>query len=272
VNTSDLSLLAAFLIGALGSFHCVGMCGGIAGVLSAALPSSTPEKRIYLPFYLVAYNAGRILSYTIAGAATGLIGGQILRLFSPERAHSLGQMIAGGFMIALGLYLAGWWHGLAILERQGQKLWRRIEPLGRQVIPVRSLTHALILGAVWGWLPCGLVYSTLAWSLAAGSAAQGASLMLAFGLGTLPMLLLLGGTAKRLVLTSTRTWFRRSAGTLITLCGIVYFTIPATFWHSHLFSAKTQDHTSSAIVAADSRLTPTSPADHHPLASPSGTE
>ena len=123
-------------------------------------------------------------------------------------------------MILLGLYLAGWWSGLARVERAGGLLWKRIEPLGRRLLPVRSPWQALLLGMVWGWLPCGLVYSVLIWSLSAGGMLQGALLMGAFGLGTLPNLLLMGAAAGWLAGTLRQPLVRRIAGTLVILLGL----------------------------------------------------
>jgi sulfite exporter TauE/SafE len=134
-------------------------------------------------FLIAAYNLGRIASYAIAGPA-GRRERQGIEPAPPAQVRWIVKLVTGGFMIALGLYLAGWWPGLTALERLGGKLWVRIEPLGRRFLPVNHPLKALALGLVWGWLPCGLVYSALAWSLASGDAVQGAALMLAFGLGT----------------------------------------------------------------------------------------
>jgi hypothetical protein len=154
-------------------------------------------------------------------------------------------VVAGGFMIALGLYLSGWWVGLTRLEQWGARLWRRIEPYGRKLLPVRHPASALGLGFVWGWLPCGMVYSVLAWSLAAGSASAGASLMLAFGLGTLPMLLALGAAARWLAGITREPWVRRSAGLAVMLfgLGVWVFGFPGHGEHaSHAPAAHAQHH------------------------------
>jgi hypothetical protein len=132
-----------------------------------------------------------------------------------QQAQRVLYGMAAVFMIALGLYLGGWWRGLALLERIGTPLWRRLEPLGRRLVPVRSPWQALGVGLVWAWIPCGLVYSTLIWAVSAGSAGRGALLMLAFGLGTLPNLLgisLLAGAAARL---GDQPWIRRGAGVMV---------------------------------------------------------
>lgn len=218
--TADLAPIAAFLIGLLGSVHCVGMCGGIVGVLNAQ-PATTPRTSHFTRS--LAYNAGRIGSYVLAGCVAGVLGSQVMQVFAPDRAHTVGFVLSGAFMIALGLYLAGWWNGLAHLERIGALTWKRIEPWGRRLFPVRRPAQALCLGALWGWLPCGLVYSTLVWSLASGNALQGGLLMLAFGIGTMPMLLAMGLAANRLPGLMRQAWVRRSAGSVIIVFGVMKF-------------------------------------------------
>ncbi len=214
------SLLTALLVGLLGGVHCVGMCGGIVATLTAGLPR---EQRQWLsrqlPFQL-AYNAGRIASYTIAGAVMGALGAVALQLVPVYLAQRLLYLIAAGFMLALGLYLGGWWQGMTHIERLGERLWRQIEPLGRRFLPVRHWWQALAVGVVWGWLPCGLVYSVLIWSAGSGGPLQGALLMLVFGLGTLPNLLglgLLAGAAARL---SEQRWLRQLAGAIVMAFGL----------------------------------------------------
>ena len=172
-----------------------------------------------LPF-LLAYNTGRIASYVAAGALAGGVGAWAANLVSVHRAQLGLQVVAGLFMILLGLYLAGWWPVLGHLERAGGVLWRRIEPLGRRLLPVRTLPQALGIGLVWGWLPCGLVYSALVWAIGAGGAGKGALLLLGFGLGTLPALLAMGTAAVALANWARRPIMRRAAGTLVVLFGV----------------------------------------------------
>ncbi|MBI3779417.1 MAG: sulfite exporter TauE/SafE family protein [Gammaproteobacteria bacterium] len=226
----DITLTSAFLVGLLGSTHCLGMCGGIVGALTLGLHDDIRRSPPRLFPYLAAYNLGRIASYAIAGAVVGFLSAQILRIAPPEQARLIAKIITGGFMIALGLYLAGWWPGLMALERLGGKLWTRIEPLGRRFLPVNHPAKALALGLVWGWLPCGLVYSALAWSLATGDPGRGALLMLAFGLGTLPMLFAMGAATRWLGQFTRRPWVRRGAGMLILLFGL--YTLFAPGAHS----------------------------------------
>jgi sulfite exporter TauE/SafE len=221
------SLTTAFLVGLLGGIHCLGMCGGIVTSLTLSQPRlQTPLER--LPTQL-GYNLGRLLGYGVIGALFGGLGDWMLSYLPLEDAQRLLYAAAAVMMLLLGLYLGRWWQGLATLERLGGRLWRYIEPIGRRWLPIRHAWQAVAVGFVWAWLPCGLVYSVLIWSLATGSAGAGALLMLAFGLGTLPNLLgmgLLAGAAARLL---ERPWLSQIAGAIV-----IGFALMA-FWQ--LFAA-----------------------------------
>jgi len=211
----SVDLLSAFIVGLLGGVHCVGMCGGIVSALSFGLP---PDRNLPI---LLAYNAGRISSYALAGALMGALGFYFSGLLPVQLAQRVLLTFAGLFLILMGLYLAGWWNALSRVERAGGLLWRRIEPLGRGLLPVRSVRHALLLGLLWGWLPCGLVYSALVWTVSAGGAVEGAMLMLAFGLGTLPNLLLMGVAAAQLTRWARQPLVRALAGALVIVFGVL---------------------------------------------------
>ena len=200
--TSDFGLISAFLIGVAGSVHCVGMCGGIVSAFTFLLP----KDKSHWPF-TVAYNAGRILSYGIAGALTGYLG----NLFSHQvnDGITLLSILSGLFLLLLGLYLGNWWRVLTHLEKAGGNLWRFISPLGKKFLPLTHPAQAFPYGMIWGWLPCGLVYSTLTWSLASGSATSGFLTMTAFGLGTLPALFALGGSANSVKTMLSKSWVRQ---------------------------------------------------------------
>ena len=133
----------------------------------------------------------------------------------------LGRMIGGVVMILFGIYLAGWWQSLLWLEKAGAHLWKYIEPFGRRYIPVRSAAEAFLLGLVWGWLPCGMVYAVLALALASGSGAEGGLLMLAFGLGTLPALLSIGLAYNTLNRFIRDPRIRMLAGIIVIVMGIL---------------------------------------------------
>jgi uncharacterized protein len=205
--------LAAFAVGVLGGVHCLGMCGGIVGAISLSHAGSGA------PVWprLLAYNLGRMSSYVVAGALAGLLGALLLGAL-PQGQRVL-ELLAAVFLVLLGLYLGGWWPVLARLERLGGRAWRWIEPLGRRFLPVRRAGQAFAVGMVWGWLPCGLVYSVLVWALSAGSAANGALLMAAFALGTLPNLMLMGLFASRLARFVRNEQVRRGAGALLIAYG-----------------------------------------------------
>ncbi len=223
---AEATLVSALLVGLLGSTHCLGMCGGIVGALTLGLKADVRRSPLRLFPYLLAYNAGRIASYAVAGAAVGYLSAQILRIAPPDQARLIAKLVSGGFMLLLGCYLAGWWPALTALEKLGGKLWTRIEPFGRKLLPVNHPLKALGLGLLWGWLPCGMVYAALAWALTAGNATDGALLMVAFGLGTLPMLFALGAAARWLNLFVQQPWVRRGAGILVILFGLYTLFAP----------------------------------------------
>ncbi|MCK5917321.1 MAG: sulfite exporter TauE/SafE family protein, partial [Cocleimonas sp.] len=182
--------LIAFITGLVGGIHCIGMCGGIVGMLSLGQQPSVkkPSFFTHLPL-LLGYNFGRIVGYISAGALIGALGASLLSLAELNQAKQILSIIAAIFMLLLGLYLAGLWNGLTKVEALGANLWKLIEPFSRRFIPVNTVARAIPLGFIWGWLPCGLVYTILIMALSAGSALEGALLMFAFGLGTLPNLL-----------------------------------------------------------------------------------
>jgi hypothetical protein len=197
------------------------MCGGIVGALSLGGQQSGPNSWQRILLFQLAYNLGRISSYTLAGVLVGGLGWLAANLVALHQAQQILAFIAGFFMVLLGLYLAGWWRGLARIEQAGGVLWRRIEPLGRKMIPVRSPAQALVLGMIWGWLPCGLVYSVLIGAIAAGGPVQGGLLLFSFALGTLPNLLLMGVFAARLSRFVANPTVRGIAGGLVILFGVL---------------------------------------------------
>ncbi|WP_448212115.1 sulfite exporter TauE/SafE family protein [Colwellia sp. MEBiC06753] len=179
-----LDLLSAFVIGLLGSGHCLMMCGGVSGMLLSAIPQQNHKQKWQ---FTLAYNLGRIASYSIIGAIVGFTGSLAAKSIGFP-LHAL-RLISAIFLILLGLYLGQWLMLLTKIEQAGKFIWQFISPLASKVLPVDSNAKALALGIIWGWLPCGLVYSTLTWSMASGSMENGALIMAAFGLGTLPALL-----------------------------------------------------------------------------------
>jgi sulfite exporter TauE/SafE len=209
------SLATAVVVGLLGGVHCVGMCGGVVSMLTLGIAAERRRRLGTLLPLQLGYNLGRVAGYTLAGALAGGIGALLVQadaLYWGQRALYL---LAAVVMIALGLYLGGWWRGLAVVERAGAVLWHRLEPLGRRLLPIRGWWQAVAVGLVWAWLPCGLVYSVLILALGTGSTLQGALLMLAFGLGTLPNLLGIGVLAGAAARYLEAAWLRRAAGLLV---------------------------------------------------------
>jgi sulfite exporter TauE/SafE len=211
-----LGLIAAMLVGLLGGVHCVGMCGGLVGAFSMQLPGQGPR----LSYHLAA-NLGRITSYALAGGIAGAVGGTSLFL---QRLFPVEQVLYGFanlMLILLGLYLAGFAQTVLVLERLGGGVWKRLQPLLGRLIPIRGVPQAFAAGMVWGWLPCGLVYSVLITALASGSPGQGALTMAAFGLGTLPNLLAMGLFASHLQPILQRRGLRVVAGLLVVALGVL---------------------------------------------------
>ena len=205
---------AAFAAGLLGGVHCVGMCGGVVGALSAG--STGPLWR-----RLAGYNAGRIGSYAVAGALAGALGG-LAQVAGPEAVLRTVLFVAAQAMVILiGFYVAGWGGAVLRLESVGSRLWKRIEPLRHRFFPIDSDARALGAGAVWGWVPCGLVYGMLPLAAVGGGPLQGAAIMAAFGAGTLPGLVLAGAAARSLASVRRQPWVRRLAGGTIVALGLL---------------------------------------------------
>lgn len=219
-----LELAAMFGIGLLGSGHCLGMCGGIASALSFA----SDKKPSTL---LAVYNFGRIASYAVAGglvASVGYLGSSYLALGPVLRG------VAGVLLISMGFYLGGWWRGLSYLEKGAGILWRYLQPLGQALLPVRSGRSAMVFGMVWGWLPCGLVYTALAFSATAKTPLSGALQMLAFGLGTTPAVLL-GGLSMGKFAQFLRTKQMRRVFAIMFIVYGLWTLIPAQILTSHQY-------------------------------------
>ncbi len=209
----EFTYISAFAAGLLGGVHCIGMCGGIVGALGFA----TAQQQKSLNFYaiLLSYNVARISSYVLAGSLMGGISALAVYWLDIRLLQISMQWFAAVLMIVLGLYLAGWTSVLVHIEKAGAGLWRILEPQARRFLPVRTIPQAFVLGLLWGWLPCGLVYSVLLWSVASANVVDGALLMLCFGLGTLPNLLAMGVFAQRLSALVRNLRVRQLAGVMV---------------------------------------------------------
>lgn len=180
-DPNAISITSMLFIGLLGAGHCAGMCGGIVAALGFAADSKQPRWPIILT-----YNLGRITSYGLMGALVGLLG------YLGDQYLSLGSWLrgfAGILLIFMGLYIADWWRVLTLLEKAGQSIWQRLQPMSNGLFQVRSVGKGFLFGMLWGWLPCGLVYSALAYAGALATPLSGGMAMMAFGVGTMPAML-----------------------------------------------------------------------------------
>ncbi|TMO23461.1 sulfite exporter TauE/SafE family protein [Pseudoalteromonas sp. S4741] len=216
----DPIFVSAFLMGLIGSGHCIAMCGGIASSLQLA----SNKRQTWL--YSLAYNSGRALSYMLAGALVAGISGQFA---TQNSAFALFlSFLAGVFMLLVGVYIMRLAATLQWLEKLGKTLiWQHLIKLNKYLMPIDSPLKALGYGALWGWLPCGLVYSALTWAMTSGTAINGALVMLAFALGTFPAMITLGVAAQKLNTLFNHPWTRIILGSVIIWYGI-YLLIIAT--------------------------------------------
>lgn len=205
-------LITALIAGLLGGGHCIGMCGGIVSALSFALPPSRRHPA-RIAALMLSYNIGRISSYILAGLLVGGLGQLLVGQIQP--LTTLLGWLATLMLVLMAFYIGQWWTGLTRVEALGKHLWRYLEPLGRRLMPVSHPGQALAIGLIWGWLPCGLVYSMLLLTLSSGSSLNGGLLMLAFGLGTLPTLLVTGSLARQLTSLLRQPLWRQLSALLL---------------------------------------------------------
>ena len=238
------TLAGAFLAGLLGSVHCLGMCGGIAG---AAAAGPGPQGRNLS--WVLLYNLGRTGSYGLAGA---IAGAATFALGSAIDLPAWGAMTRGltgvilvliGLNFALGLRLPGF------LEAGGGRIWGLISPAARRLLSSRSALGMLGLGALWGWLPCGLSYTMLVAAAGTGKALDGAMLMLAFGLGTLPSMMAAGAAAGSLQRFTRARYTRQLSGVLLVILGIWTAALPLKNWLAGQ-AGRSHDHHISALQVA----------------------
>ncbi|NLR76006.1 sulfite exporter TauE/SafE family protein [Leeia sp. IMCC25680] len=201
--------LGWWLVGLLGGTHCIGMCGGLVAAFSMGLPA---RRRM---LYWGLLNTGRLLSYMLAGVLAGLLGATLHGYGRLLPLQWLLYMLSQLLLVFLGLHLSGLPTLIPRLEKWGSLLWRHLQPRFRALLPLRTPGQALLAGLFWGWLPCGLVYTALSSALLSGTPVLGAAQMLAFGLGTLPTLLVMGKLAPWL----QRPMLRRLSGLLVMVLG-----------------------------------------------------
>lgn len=226
--TNALSLSAAFIAGIAGSAHCFAMCGGLAGALgmraraTAASPSSAFTNAL-------SYHAGRLSGYTAAGAICGLIGATLQAVLELARIGTALRIASGALLVLIALRMLSPWNPLRWLETFGGKFWRRLQPYTLSTGKLTGHTQAIALGFLWGWLPCGLVYSMLLFAALSGHALNGAAILLAFGLGTLPSMLTSSVLASQMQRLLKSRWPRFASGVLLLAFGVwmIWISMPA---------------------------------------------
>ena len=230
-ETSFVSaLLSVFLVGLLGGVHCAGMCGGVVSALAprpaaaAPFPVRVVTRQATPLAVLLGYNAGRIASYAMAGGLVGAAGSLAWVLGRLLPIQQFAFVAANLTLIAMGLYLVGSMRVTAIIESAGShtlgRVWQRLQPAAARALGRQVPSNAFAAGLLWGWMPCGMVYTVLLAALASGSPAQGAALMVAFGLGTLPNLVGLGWLAGRARARLDNRPMKLAAGVIIAAFGV----------------------------------------------------
>lgn len=199
------------------------MCAGISSTLSFSM--SSHQKKGLLTLLL--YNFGRISSYTLAGALFSASSGLFIVWLGGKESLIYLRMFAALMMLFLALYIAKLWNGLFIVERAGQFIWQFIKPLAQFFLPLKHPYFAFPLGFLWGWLPCGLVYSSLIWAASSADVINGAVIMLGFGLGTLPAMMLIGAFSHKIKKMLSQKWFKYGSALLI---GLFSFQTFVTAW------------------------------------------
>ena len=200
------ALIGAALAGLLGGAHCLAMCGGFVAALSGgrAAPRAPPAKLLparVLAWRELPYNLGRVTTYAVLGAVAGGAGGALLGAGDWLAVQRVLYVVANVFLLALAAAIVSEGKGWAPLQRAGAALFSRALPAVRPLMARDDALSRYAVGAIWGLVPCGLVYGVLPIALFAGGALAGATVMLAFGLGTLPNLLAAGWIVSR-----ARSW------------------------------------------------------------------
>ena len=214
---------SALMMGLLGGAHCISMCGGIICSLCYSCDKAQTQAWRQLRYQL-AFNLGRLMTYTLLGALTGLLGMMISHYLGASGAYFL-RYLSSVMIILVCVYIAGWWQWISALEKFGKLIWRPISRFTRYLLPVTKLRYALLLGNLWGFLPCGLIYSALLFSLSANNALAGAGVMLSFGLGTLPALILVGSAMQSYQVLTNKFWVRQLSGISMIVFGLAPFVV-----------------------------------------------
>jgi uncharacterized protein len=216
---AGITISAALLAGFLGSGHCFAMCGGLAAALGMRARIAGASHSVTLR-NIAAYQVGRVGGYTLAGALIGFFGTSLQSAVNLPNLATGVRVASGVLLVLIAIRILWGWNGLAIFERIGARLWTTLQPMAKHAAGHGEISGSLLLGLVWGWLPCGLVYSMLLFAALSGSAWRGAALMLAFGVGTLPAILSSGVVATHFQALFSRNWARPASGVLLFAFGV----------------------------------------------------
>ena len=222
----QISFFTLFLLGFFGGGHCVGMCGGLSSAFALQLPPQLNRFGL-----IVLLNFGRIASYVLIGLLAGLVGQAGVVLDETRSLQNILYLAANMLLLLLGLYLAGISAAATKIEAIGRPVWKRLNPLLTRLLPIRSVRACLAVGMLWGWVPCGLVYSASLYALGSGNAVQGGLYMLAFALGTLPNLLAMGIFAAQLKSLLQKRSVRMLAGLTVSAWALWrLWVFAAAYW------------------------------------------
>lgn len=212
IETKDL--IVALMIGLGSTGHCIMMCGGISSSLLSKIGHySTAEKLLRL----VLFHGGRLLCYSSIGL---LFGSLIQNSANYAQTGFITRTIAGALLILIGLYIAGFSRVLQQLERRMAFFWRALQPIVQRYLPMQKIHHALFIGFLWGFLPCGIIYSTALWAGSEARHSSAALLMFVFGLGTLPGLMIVHIGSHAIVQSWKKLFPKRAIGILMILFGL----------------------------------------------------
>lgn len=222
----DLIVLsAAFLSGLLGGIHCTAMCGGIAGSLNAKNRSNVFTHALLL-------NLGRVSSYTLAGFLAGIVGASFIGLVKIPNLGAILRSLMGFILMIIALRII-FPQTFAFTKVGNGFFWRQLSRI-KSYLPQSGYWHSLSMGALWGWLPCGLSTSVLMAAWLEASPLHSSLMMLAFGIGTLPLMITLSYSGAHFAKLFNNGKIRLSAASLIFMAGLLTALAP---WLLHSASA-----------------------------------
>ncbi len=213
-------VIAGLLLGLSSSLHCFGMCSGIAASLhfAAGLDPRRPARDLVATTLLI--NAGRITGYVIAGAIVAGVGSSVFGAFDHSTSHAILRWAAAAALGWIGLSMLEIMPLPAILYRVASHVSRFMDTVAHAA-RLPAAMGLFLSGAVWGFLPCAMVYAALFYAMLSGSWLGGAIVMSGFGLGTLPVLIGAGLGLPLLRRRATSVWLRNAVGVAIIMVGII---------------------------------------------------